>query len=507
MHDILKGEQLLARVPFLSPNCPWGSLFESIVIPKAQYEFLMQRVLAPGTVHYKILLSYLIWGGDRFHNKSLLLPCHLIGNFFGRSESSNINTRALLQEFRRHVLDQIPEAVLEIKEHDWVEHQCRRVDAFHLGVLQAEFDELGRHEGKFKAVKAMPAGSMVFLHDGRVVSRRALRKLRKGRHAPARAATAPAHPVSQKVIDTMDRVPDLVFSRRVAGRMDRAIVELESIRDPNVRRSQEASLRRIEMDPKPQYKHSLKDRTHRVFANGHIPNLKRRVRTAFTEGWPEADLSCVQLAIASAIWGMKETRSFLTNGGNVWDELLTPVHGLSGARWQEVKSAIKTAMYSMLYLMSGKNVRLELQKELVRLNCKTPASEFLAHWIFRELAEVSQAQAKLLRGGQGLTDAFGQVHHASDGRKASSVMAQVNQSYELYLLEPVLDYVNAKDADGEFLVNPKEMRLVIWSHDGFNIAVRRKDQIPRYQHQLSKLVDERAQLVGIPTKLEWHKGK
>ena len=98
MHDILKGEQLLARVPFLSPNCPWGSLFESIVIPKAQYEFLMQRVLAPGTVHYKILLRYLLWGGDRFHNKSLLLPCHLLANFFGRPESSNINTRTLLQE-------------------------------------------------------------------------------------------------------------------------------------------------------------------------------------------------------------------------------------------------------------------------------------------------------------------------------------------------------------------------------------------------------------------------
>ena len=59
--------------------------------------------------------------------------------------------------------------------------------------------------------------------------------------------------------------------------------------------------------------------------------------------------------------------------------------------------------------------------------------------------------------------------------------------------------------DGEFLVNPKEMRLVIWSHDGFNIAVRRKDQILRYQQKLSTLVEERAQQNGIPARLEWRK--
>jgi hypothetical protein len=102
-----------------------------------------------------------------------------------------------------------------------------------------------------------------------------------------------------------------------------------------------------------------------------------------------------------------------------------------------------------------------------------------------------------------LTDAFGQIHYAVDGREPSSVMAQVNQSYELYLLEPVLDYVNAKDGDGEFLVDPKEMRLVIWSHDGFNIAVRRKDQILGYQRKLSTLAAERAKQMGIPATLEW----
>jgi hypothetical protein len=468
----------------------------------------MQRVLTPRTAHHKILLSYLLWGSERFHDKALLLPCHLIANFFGYSESSNINTWSFLQDFRNDVLARIPEAVLQIRDHDWLEHKCRAVEKFHLGVLEAEFDALGRENGRFVRAKDMPAGSRVYLHDGRVVSRHTAKKLREGRDAQVRKHASIAHPVSQKVIDTMARVPKSVFARQVTDCFGLAAAQIDSIRYPSVRRSHEAILRRIDMDPKPSYSHSIRGRTHRVFANGHIPNLKRGIRQIITADWPEADLSCAQLAIASAIWGMQKIRFFLAEGGNnVWDELLAPVQGLSGAHRQAIKGAIKTAMYSMLYLMAKGKVRQELQKELIELNCKTSASEFLAHWIFQELAEASQIQARRLRDGHGLEDAFGQVHYAVDRREPSSVMAQVNQSYELYLLEPILDYVNAKDATGKFLVNPNEMRIVLWSHDGFNIAVRRKDQIRRYQRKLSKLVYERAQEKGIPVQLEWLKIK
>jgi hypothetical protein len=65
--------------------------------------------------------------------------------------------------------------------------------------------------------------------------------------------------------------------------------------------------------------------------------LKRDIRKVFTAEWPEADLSCAQLAIASAIWGMEKTRSFLASGMSVWKELLTPAHGLSGALKQQIK--------------------------------------------------------------------------------------------------------------------------------------------------------------------------
>ena len=503
MHDVLKGDRFLALVPFLPPSCPWRNQYESIVIPKAQYEFLMQRVLSPRTARHKILLSYMLWGGERFHNKSLLLPCQLIANFFGYPESSNTNTGNLLRDLQRDVLSQIPGAVLEVGAHDWVEHQCRRVEVFHLGVLQSEFDALGRDNGQIKRARDKTAGPMVYLRDGSTFTRRSAQRRLRDLSNRDEGSLPKAHPVSQKVIDTMARVPKSVFARQVTKCFERAAAQVEHIKYPSVRRSQEAILRRIDVDPVPRYSHSMRERTHRVFANGHIPNLKREIRQRFTAEWLEADLSCAQLAISAAIWGMEKTRFFFATSGSVWDELLNPVHGLSGADRQEIKGAIKTAMYSMLYLRRESKVRGELQKELVAMGCKTPASEFLAHWLFRELAEASQVQAKLLRYGQGLTDAFGQVHYAVHGREPSSVMAQVNQSYELYLLEPVLDYVNAKDAYGKFLVDPKEMRLVIWSHDGFHIAVRRKDQILRYQQKLSKLVAERAHETGIPARLEW----
>ena len=157
----------------------------------------------------------------------------------------------------------------------------------------------------------------------------------------------------------------------------------------------------------------------------------------------------------------------------------------------------------MLYLRKEKKAAKILEEELLAMGCETPASRFLAHWIFRELVESSGIQAKRLRDGHGMVDAFGQTHYACGGRIPSSVMAQVNQSYELYLLEPVIDYVNAKDANGKLLLDPDEMRIVLWSHDGFNIAVRRKCRITAYQEKLSKLVLERATAAGIPVRLKW----
>jgi hypothetical protein len=504
MHDINNQVCSLARVPFLPPNCPWRIQYESIVIPKVQYEFLMQRVLSPTIACYKILLSYLLWGGDRFQNKSLLLPCHLIANFFGYQDSSNINTGRLLQGFRDDVLAKIADAVLDIGPHHWLEHQCSVIDKFHLGVLQNDFDALGRKNGLLKRAKEMPAGSMVYLHDGRAFSSRLAKKMRKERDTTARTHLVAAHPVSQKVIDTMHRVPEAVYARRVTQCFEKVISEVEKIKDVAVRRSQEAILRRIDVNPKPRYSHSLRGRTNRVFDNGHIPNLKRNIRTIFTAGWPEADLSCAQLAIASAIWGMEKTRAFLANGlDDVWQELLTPAYGLSCDRKQQIKRAIKTAIYSMLYLRKEKKAAKILEEELLAMGCETPASRFLAHWIFRELVESSGIQAKRLRDGHGMVDAFGQTHYACGGRIPSSVMAQVNQSYELYLLEPVIDYVNAKDANGKLLLDPDEMRIVLWSHDGFNIAVRRKCRITAYQEKLSKLVLERATAAGIPVRLKW----
>jgi hypothetical protein len=503
MHNFLPKDCSLDRVPFLPPNCPWRSHYECIVIPKAQYEFLMLRVLSPTTARYKILLSYLLWGGDRFQNKALLLPRHLIASFFGQPESSNLNTIRLLQEFWNDVLAKIPEAVLEIEAHDWPRHQCRRVEAFNLGALQAEFDALGRKNGRLMRAKDMPARSMVYLHDGRAFSHRRAQKIRKEGDTTARTRPVAAHPVTQKVLDTIQRVPELVFARHVGRCFARAAAEVENIKDPAVRRSQEAILRRIDIDPKPRYSHSLKDRTHRAFDNGHIPNLKRDIRKVFTAEWPEADLSCAQLAIASAIWGMDKTLAFLASGRNVWQELLTPAYRLSGARKQQIKRAVKTAIYSILYLRKEKKAAKTLAEELLAIGCEISASGFLSHWIFRELVESSRIQAKRLRDGHGMIDAFGQTHYACDGRTPSSVMAQVNQSYELYLLEPVLDYMNTKDTEGNLLVDPDEMRIVLWSHDGFNIAVRRKCRIRAYQQKLSKLVYDRATKAGIPVRLTW----
>lgn len=48
-----------------------------------------------------MLPGYLMWGGERFCDESLVSPCHLTVNLSGHAESSNLDTARLLQEFWR----------------------------------------------------------------------------------------------------------------------------------------------------------------------------------------------------------------------------------------------------------------------------------------------------------------------------------------------------------------------------------------------------------------------
>jgi hypothetical protein len=473
------------------------------MVPRKQYEFLMHTILGERNLRYKALASYLLWGTPGFLDEAQLLPCHFLANLFGWKNASNVNTTTLLDHFRRDVLAGIPGARLELDQHDWLERRCRSVREFHLGILEEELGSIRSTKRMASQESDGDANPLVFLHDGSPVSRRRITALKQKSQAAGERAAASAHPASRMVIETMASVPEAVFARRVTACFSEALEAVARIENPSARRAQENILRKIDVDPKPVYFPSGKGNTHRVFSRGHIPDLKREIRKIFTLPWPEADLRCSQLAIAARLWEMPRTTEFLASGYSVWEELLGLFPDDLGTLRQNVKACLKKALYALLYLKNSGKVQQDLQSDLDLIGLGVLAQKVMSHWLFSEINSFRRRQEKLLLKGGGLADAFGAIHHATDDRSPSSVISQVNQSYELYALWPVLEWVNQRDPSGALTVDPNEMRLVLWAHDGFSIACRRKDRVFSYQKKLSALVGARLNELGIMTTLEW----
>ncbi len=81
---------------------------------------------------------------------------------------------------------------------------------------------------------------------------------------------------------------------------------------------------------------------------------------------------------------------------------------------------------------------------------------------------------------------------------ARSILSQLAQARELWLLEPVIRLAEAEYAKG----SGAAWRLTCWSHDGFNVRFRRQRDAAKHLEAMRDAVAQRAASVGIPTRLE-----
>jgi hypothetical protein len=83
-------------------------------------------------------------------------------------------------------------------------------------------------------------------------------------------------------------------------------------------------------------------------------------------------------------------------------------------------------------------------------------------------------------------------YDASGDRTEGSVLAQLSQAMELYLLMPVLDLAYETD----------EFGIVLWQHDGMNVAFKNQGRKDRWMRKIQTAVNRRAAELSIPTRLE-----
>jgi len=258
-------------------------------------------------------------------------------------------------------------------------------------------------------------------------------------------------------------------------------------------------LHAIEQITQPVYK-PVENSTRVYTLNESFPRLKREVRDVLTAGWLKADLASAQLAIAAQIWKVPIVEELLKAEKSIWGELQDWMKVRGQA---ESKANLKKLMYSLLFGMSRKNLSAKARQMFP--GRKEPWRRLSKHPVVNAMLEARQRQFATLRSVGFVTDAFGRrlellaKGRASSGYQqdnASSILAQVAQSWELRLMLPILDLAESHRGTNGFTIT-------MWLHDGVCINVHDARRIEAWKARISLAVTKQADELGIPTRLVW----
>lgn len=247
------------------------------------------------------------------------------------------------------------------------------------------------------------------------------------------------------------------------------------------------------LDLFPEVYYGDSERTVRLHALGGNPHqFPRELRKKLFGGLIEADLKAAQLSIVAELWKVEPLRVLLRDGRSVWKVLADA----ADVPLDTHKPLLKRTVYSIVFGMSERN----LVKQLV---CGVPlepevsldrrrARRLLRHPILSGLMEARAQQIEAVNRAGGLQDAYGRFQVVTRRRRARSILSHVVQSYELRLMEPILDVLDRQP----------QLYLVSWLHDGVTLLSGNATKSQRYCGQLRDGVALGARRLGFATELE-----
>jgi hypothetical protein len=185
------------------------------------------------------------------------------------------------------------------------------------------------------------------------------------------------------------------------------------------------------------------------------------------------------------IIGYPKIKDYLSKpNSNLWDNILEKYKTLEYAK--EIKSCLKTAVYSLQYGMSFNGMFHKLKSDLTEINKDLEEIAYditTNHWAFKEMKESLKTYTKNLLKKGTVQDAFGRIFHVTKETLASD-MAVVAQSYETKLLLPIFEhFIEHKKT------NKKEQaRIALFQFDGFSLYIRDKEKRKFWTDKIDELI-------------------
>ena len=250
------------------------------------------------------------------------------------------------------------------------------------------------------------------------------------------------------------------------------------------------------VDDQPQPYYGASDHSVRVFnIVPHLPSLSAPVRRTLLADSVEYDLAASQLAIVARDWGLPTLYDFLDAGNSPW-ALILDTMGLPYT--PAAKKAVKRGTYGLVYGAGQSRILTDVQAEYAKVTGRAmdvrAAERFFENELIREAYAGRERELAVIRERGYAVDVFGRkittgangYGPADDLDYSRSILAQLNQARELWLLEPVIGLAEEAQAKAR-----PAFRLVLWQHDGFSVKYRSDAERERREPRILAGVAER----------------
>ena len=316
----------------------------------------------------------------------------------------------------------------------------------------------------------------------------------------------------------LNNLPTNVFTMMLKN-FDTARAEALKITNPHAKMIALKQLDIIREQPLPIYKAT--PRTTRIYTmSASLQNLPKSIRKVLMQGHTEFDLHHAQLAIVAKLWKIPSVDAFLSSGKSLWAELINhmglDVENMTLDEYEDVKWYLKKYTYATIFGMNEDNLvsgNVNKVSRLKKLGVKTAAKKvngldadlqpygiknagtlFTSYPLIAELLAARNRMLAHVRTVFGLTNAYGELITIKPGQDERDVLAQVAQSYELYLLDGVLDFAK-KYKDYLTVTNMQ--------HDGFSVKFHKTEYKDQLIETLVKGVNDWCKAHSINTWLEY----
>lgn len=295
----------------------------------------------------------------------------------------------------------------------------------------------------------------------------------------------------------MNNLPSNRFEKMIPY-LEVAQEKVDVIEDCTVRERQLDILKSIAIQPQPYY--TSYEHTVRIYAhNTSVLNLKRNLRAVITQDFVGLDLRSAQLSIAATVWDIPSISELLLQGVKLWDYLWIAMDCPDDK--EGFKDVIKKAIYGLMFGMSKVTLRKGNKDkpkgkyeglDTLLAPYKLDGKRFLAIPVIKDILEARKRVYEGIEQAGGARDVFGKWIAITDEIGVNSVAAQIMQSYELFLMYPI---VQAAEITSEF-------HIVLWVHDGCYIDVKDARRLRLWIERLQKAVKARASEIGVITELD-----